>query len=129
MSREVLTVNTFGAMLKQLRVSYGLTQPEFAQILSKLTGVLITRSAVSMWELGQRTPKMDIISVIADYFSVSTDTLLGRQEPSKELWSGEGEDLPEIRMIGRASKKMTPDQRRGMVRVLKIMFPDAFKED
>jgi transcriptional regulator with XRE-family HTH domain len=51
-------VNTFGAILKQLRVSYGLTQPEFAQILSKLTGVLITRSAVSMWELGQRTPKM-----------------------------------------------------------------------
>ena len=47
--------------------------------------------------------------------------MLAKEEPA--------ENLPEIRMIGRASRKMTPEQRQDMLRVLKIMFPEAFKED
>ena len=121
-------MSTFGPTLKHLRISYGITQTEFAQILSKLTGSLITRSAVSMWECGQRIPKSEILKTIADYFDVSTDTLLGRREPSKELWKGDsGEQHPDIRIIGRASQRMTPEQRQDMIKVMRIMFPEAFE--
>lgn len=58
--------------LKKLRDESNLTQSELANKLN------ITRSSLSLYELGKRTPDFDTLSKIADFFNVSADYLLGR---------------------------------------------------
>ena len=56
--------------------------------VSKATG--IAQSVFSSWKNGIRKPKADNLKKIADYFGVSTDYLLGRDEnaPPRESRSG-----------------------------------------
>lgn len=60
----------FNTMLKTLRLKKGLTQEE----LAKLTG--LTRSAIGMYESGNREPKYEVLEVLADFFNVDMNTLL-----------------------------------------------------
>ena len=69
---------TFGSVVKDLRKEKGLTQIAFAEALTKISGELITRSAVSMWEAGKRRPKYEVLEAIADFFNVDMDYLLGK---------------------------------------------------
>ena len=46
--------------------------------LAKAIGV--NQSAISLWERGARTPDIDTLLKIADFFKVSTDYLLGKQD-------------------------------------------------
>ena len=39
------------------------------------------------------------------------------------------EELPEITMIARAGQKMSPERRQDMLRLLKIAFPEEFRDD
>lgn len=43
--------------------------------------------------------------------------------------NSENADLPEITMIARAGKKMSPERRADMLKMLKIAFPEAFADD
>lgn len=61
-------------LIKELRIKNNYTQSK----LSSLLGV--SRSAVSMWEIGSSEPDTEAISKMADLFGVSTDYLLGRKE-------------------------------------------------
>lgn len=63
----------FSDRLKRLRLSKNLTQEE----LSKQTG--IKKSSIGMYEAGRRAPKYQPLSVLADFFHVSTDYLLGHE--------------------------------------------------
>lgn len=65
--------------IKELRQQKGITQVK----LSKIIGV--SRSAISMYEINASQPDYDIISKIADYFGVSVDYLLGRENKSTDL--------------------------------------------
>ena len=38
------------------------------------------------------------------------------------------EELPEITMIARAGKKMSPERRQDMLRLLQIAFPEEFRD-
>ncbi len=64
--------NTFKDRLKALRISRGLTQEELSSKLS------ISRSAIGMYEKGNRQPDFDTLELIADFFNVDIDYLLGR---------------------------------------------------
>ena len=57
--------------LKELRKSMGITQAVLSKELN------IAPSTVGMWEQGRREPDYDNLKRIADFFGVSTDTLLG----------------------------------------------------
>lgn len=61
----------FKKRLISLRKSRKLTQIELAKMLG------ISRGALSMYEIGQREPDLATLQRIADFFSVSTDYLLG----------------------------------------------------
>ena len=65
-------MGNFQNMLKQLRKSKGLTQDELAKLLK------VSRSAIGMYENGSREPDYETLEVIADYFNVDIDYLLGR---------------------------------------------------
>lgn len=62
----------FQNILKSLRSSHGLTQEELSKNLK------ISRSTIGMYESGARQPDFETLELIADYFNVGTDYLLGR---------------------------------------------------
>ncbi len=63
--------NNFGRILKQLRVEKGLSQRELGKIFN------VVNQTVSFWEIGAREPDLDTLILIANYFQVSVDFLLG----------------------------------------------------
>lgn len=120
---------SFSDMIKSLRKSNNLTQTELAEALTRIGEDKITRSAIGMWESGQRKPKYEVLETIADYFNVDMDYLLGRNDGRKPASDDSDPELPEITLIARAGKKMSPDQRDLMLRWARMTFPEAFEED
>ena len=72
--------------LKELRRGKGLTQTEFGQLWGA------SQNTVSNWENGNRDLSNDLLVMFAEYFGVSVDYLLGRDE------------------IGKANANFTPSQ-------------------
>lgn len=56
--------------LKELRIESGLSQAQLAE----KTG--LSQSALARWELGKTEPTASAIELLADFFNVSTETLL-----------------------------------------------------
>lgn len=53
-----------------------------------------------------------------------------KKEIDEEAMRESGEALnPDIRMIARAGKKMTPEQAENLRKYAQFMFPEAFKDD
>lgn len=113
---------TLGNKIKYLREKNNLSQKELAKILN------IANSTLSQYESDARVPSDDIKILIADYFNVSLDYLLGR--PNKYNASKEKskvseleEDFPEgISVLYRANKSLTPEQKEMMLRMIKATF-------
>ncbi len=61
----------FKERLKDLRIERKLTQSQLAEALC------VKQRAISHWENGDRQPDLDTLEVIAKYFNVSYDYLLG----------------------------------------------------
>ena len=61
----------FVERLKELRIEKGLTQTQLAKELR------VNQRTISNWEVGERQPDLDTLEVIAKYFNVSYDYLLG----------------------------------------------------
>lgn len=64
----------FAERLKELRLEKELTQRE----LAKQTG--LSRSAITFWEHCERIPSAEAIIVLAKFFGVSADYLLGLED-------------------------------------------------
>lgn len=64
----------FSKRIKYLRISKGLNQVQLAQKLN------VRKQSISNWENGNIMPSIDMLERIADFFSVSTDYLLGREQ-------------------------------------------------
>ena len=67
-------MNTLGKRLKALREREGLTQVELAKKLN------ISNTTLSQYESSTRVPSDDIKILIADYFKINLDYLLGRKD-------------------------------------------------
>ena len=78
----------FNRRLRQLRDEAGLSQQE----LSNQTG--ITKSSINMYERGEREPGLETLEVLADYFNVDMDYLIGYQS-KKHITSSDGVFLTE----------------------------------
>jgi len=59
-----------GKNLKVLRKKNNLTQEDLADSLA------VSRQAVCMWERGERTPKVCVLTKIAKTFGVSLDSMI-----------------------------------------------------
>ena len=95
--------------IKELRVEKKITQSQLAKILG------VNQTAVGKYERGDLEPNIQILNNLADFFGVSIDYILGREddlgikgyEPAKERisaaepLSGEEEDLlKDFRKLG-----------------------------
>ena len=64
----------FNKRLKFLREDSGLSQSELAKLIQ------ISKSSINMYERGEREPKFETLEIIADYFNVDMDYLLGKSD-------------------------------------------------
>lgn len=69
-------INRFSERLKELRIEAGLTQEQ----LSKALNGAITPSAIGLWELNKRTPNLDAVIILSQYFGVSLDYIAGKED-------------------------------------------------
>lgn len=60
----------FSLMVKTLRQQAGLTMKQLAEKMGK------TESAISRWESGDNSPKLEDINALADFFNVDMNTLV-----------------------------------------------------
>lgn len=67
-------MNKFSERLKDLRIDKNLSQTA----LSKQTG--ISQAAIAKWETGDRTPSMDCLIILAKFFKVTIDYLVGLED-------------------------------------------------
>ena len=63
--------------IKELRESRGILQIELAKQLG------IARNTLSQYETGKRSPDLDTLQKIADYFNVSIERVLGSPEKNE----------------------------------------------
>lgn len=60
-----------GEKLKELRCQHGITQDRLAEMLG------VSSQSVSRWELGICYPDLELLPVIANYFAITLDDLVG----------------------------------------------------
>lgn len=77
----------FSQRLKELRTQRGYSQSELANRLH------LSKSTISMLEVGSRKPSMDVMQLIADFFNVDLDYLLGKDSVSGYYLSPETAEL------------------------------------
>ena len=65
-------MNALNENIKTLRISFGLSQVDFAKAIG------VSKQCVSNWENDNVLPSIEMLVKIADFFNVSTDYLLGR---------------------------------------------------
>lgn len=64
----------FQERLKELRMEYGLTQKDLGKIVNT------SNMEISHWENGHSEPSITQLILLSEYFEVSIDYLVGKEE-------------------------------------------------
>ena len=120
-------MSSFSETLKKLRKQDGLTQEEAARQMG------ITRSALGMYETGKREPDFETLELIADFYNVDMNTLVGgSSEPvppltPADIVNGDKEltelltrarDDPDIRMLFSVTKDASPEDVKMAIQII-----------
>ena len=112
----------FSKKLAALRRARKLTQAELAARLG------ISKSAVSMYERGNREPELVLLQAMADFFQVSVSSLLGREEdplvnadPELTEYLAGLRDRPELRMLFSVTKDATKEDVEAAVKIIEAL--------
>lgn len=107
-------MGNFRNVFKNLRISNGYTQDSLAEALG------ISRSAISMYENGNREPDFETLEKIADFFNVDMNYLLGFS--SKTTMINENTNTPSYGnvelLIARGSKGYSTEQKMKLIKML-----------
>lgn len=118
--------------LKRLRRERNLTQAQLAERLN------LSQATIGSWESGVRRPDIDMLPVIADFYGVTVDTLLGTEKKEERIISMEPwnpEDVfavmqdDSIRLMARGMARMTPENRQKILDVARTLFAQDFDEE
>ena len=100
----------FSERLRELRQNKGLPQSQLADALN------ISKSAISMYELGKREPDLETLEGIADFFNVDINYLIGKEDGSMYYLAPEAAEIaqevqqrPELKILFDASRKVSAD--------------------
>lgn len=96
--------------ISNLRKQANLSQNDLGKIIG------VAQNTLSQWEKGLRAPDFDSVIKISEYFNVSTDYLLGKEE-----------DMPdELIVLNRIVRKLSKSNRKKLVEIAKMMFAEDF---
>jgi len=102
-----------GAIIKQLRMENNITQDTLSAALG------VSPQAISRWESGNGYPDIELLPMLADFFSVSTDELLGYRLSERE------ENLLGIKKeMERLSEVGTDDEQLAFARSAFSRYPN-----
>ena len=114
---------SFSTNLKKLREMAGLTQEELANKAK------ISKSAVSMYERGERFPDEPTLEVFADIFNVDMNMLLGKQTGSTYYLDPETAKLaqaaandPDMRLLLDAKRDLSPEDMKIIIDLAKRLL-------
>lgn len=106
----------FSERLRELRQNKGLSQSQLADALN------ISKSAISMYELGKREPDLETLEGIADFFNVDINYLIGKEDGSMYYLDPEAAEIaqevqqrPELKILFDASRKVSADDLRFVI--------------
>lgn len=105
--------------LREIREAKGISQRKAALDLN------LSPQVYNRYENGQREPSNALLTLLADYFCVSVDEILGREapDPIEDEWAVR-ERLrrdPNYRMLFDAAEKATPEHLRAAAAMLKAL--------
>ncbi len=105
-----------GTIIKKLRAENNITQDTLA------TAIGVTPQAISRWESEGGYPDIELLPALADFFSVSTDELLGYKLSERE------EELSNIKKeLRRLAEVGTHQEKLSFVRDAFVKFPNDSK--
>lgn len=106
--------------LKTLRKKKGISQVDLAEQLG------FSKSLIGLYETGDRKPSFEALEAIADYFNISIDYLMGKDEksvyymnPDAAEMAQELYDRPEMKVLFDASRKATKEDIEQVAEILK----------
>lgn len=111
----------YGDILKKLRKNKGLSQKELTDRLN------INRSTYARYETSQTQPDYDTLKIIADFFEVTTDYILGRSDNPNQTEEESFESFindPELR---RWHRELPKSKEEDIARLKRIW--EAYKND
>lgn len=104
-----------GTIIKKLRTENNVTQDTLAAAIG------VTPQAISRWESEGCYPDIELLPALADFFSVSTDELLGYKLSERE------EELARIKKEMYRLMELSIDERISFVRNALVKFPGDFE--
>lgn len=116
-----------GERIKKLREDRGLTQADVCAAIN------ISQSTLANYETNFRTPKMDVLISLANFYKVSLDYLLGRTETpfpinAKKIPNDLNKFLQQSEIVFDGDAYNLDDEERAMVmQSLKVAFYAAKK--
>lgn len=72
------------------------------------------------------TPSGDKLAKVADFFNVSVDYLLGRD--SSGALPTDSDPDENFTILSRNAKKLSPEKRKQLLDIAKVMFEEEFKD-
>lgn len=107
----------FNVRLTYLRKDKKITQKDMAEVLG------ITRPAYTAYETGKRQPDFEMLQKIADYFDVSTDYLLGRDDRANPLNYYKSKivtEFPDINLMFKDMESLDADDMKELYEYIKF---------
>ena len=126
-------MSTYSIRIRELRKNKSLSQEQLADKLG------VTKQAVSQMERGARKPSVTMLEALCDFFNVSTDYLLGKEDVTIRIVDGDGirkldsvnseidriakiiRDNPTMHNLFNIARNCTPDNLELIAEVLKRM--------
>lgn len=108
----------FSTRIKELREKSGLSMDQLATKLN------VTKSRVNMWENNGTVPRMNVLVVLAKYFNVTTDYLLGN-----DYTGNISRDNAKLSYLQRNLGKLNEEDLNKAEGMLKAVFMDIFNDE
>ncbi|WP_173385637.1 helix-turn-helix domain-containing protein [Ruminococcus flavefaciens] len=113
--------------LKQLREEKGVSQATVARELN------ISRQTYNNYELGKREADYETLLKLAEYFGTSVDCLISNRIndnfSSDEIIKDPVETDQDLVILNRNAKKLSPENRKKLLDMAKVMFKEEFNEN
>ena len=100
--------------LKEIREARGISQRQAALALN------LSPTVYNRYENGIREPSNALLLVIADYFGVTVDELLGRD--AEESQNAKEPKTPEARILASWIDNAPEDQRKKAIKFMELLF-------
>ncbi len=113
---------TIGERIALRRRALGMTQDELARKVGYRSKAAISKIETNVNDISQSQ-----VVRFAEALGTDINYLMGWEAPKEP--PSPADDPHEVRMIARAGRRMSPEKRAEMLRVLKAIFPEEFQDD